>query len=87
MTQITPKEHLMERKKQKEETASTNMAIGFKDHKAAIHHKNSSKLDRLSRQFPCQVGFALESYGNIADYQQWKNENNSVDGGSIQCEQ
>ena len=45
------------------------MAMLFKDHKAAVHHKNASKLDGLSRQLLHQVGFALESYGNIVDHQ------------------
>ena len=62
-TQIAPREHHREWKKQKEETVLANMAMGFKDHKASIHHENSSKSDGLSRQFPCQVGSTLEATG------------------------
>ena len=52
--------------------SASGAAMGFKDHKAAVCHENSSELDRDLRKFPCQVRFAPENHRNAVDYQNSK---------------
>ena len=55
--EIPSLDHHIEWKKQKEETVSAHNALGFKGHKATIHHPNLAETNHLLCQIPHRIGF------------------------------
>ena len=69
LPEIPPSDCCIEWKKQKEETASAHNILGFKDHKAAIHHPNLAETNCLLCEIPNRIGFLSSGHQNAVDYQ------------------